>query len=228
MPRIHFFDGDKGGVGKSFCCRTLIQYFLDRNLPFVPVEADRYNPDVLNRYLTLGFQYAIFSDDEKQTSADELIEYAQEKPVIISLPSQVGKLLNLWLEDALEAAASHNIEFVRWFVTSGSYESVALFNESLKELGGSVNYVLVKNNGVGEDWSELEEFKGLKTLMVKHKVKTIEFPKLPFKERNLLDKNNLTFGESRNSALIKTVSRTRVEKFLAEAYSAFESTGLLP
>ena len=72
MPRIHFFDGDKGGVGKSFCCRTLIQYFLDRNLPFVPVEADRYNPDVLNRYLTLGFQYAIFSDDEKQTSADEL------------------------------------------------------------------------------------------------------------------------------------------------------------
>lgn len=228
MPRIHFFDGDKGGVGKSFCCRTLIQYFLDNNLPFIPVEADRYNPDVASRYPDLGFQFAIFSDDDRQTSADELLEYAQEKTVIISLPSQVGQPLNRWLEDALEAAVPFKIEFIRWFVTSGSYESVDLFNESLKEHGANVNYVLVRNNGVGDDWSEIDEFKGLKALMIKHKVKVIDFPKMSFKERNLLDKNNLTLGEARNSPLMKTLSRTRIEKFLTEAYTAFDSTGLLP
>jgi hypothetical protein len=31
--RIHFADGNKGGVGKSFLARTLYQYCLDRKLP---------------------------------------------------------------------------------------------------------------------------------------------------------------------------------------------------
>jgi CO dehydrogenase nickel-insertion accessory protein CooC1 len=50
MACIHLVDGDKGGVGKSFVCSTLLQYFLDHNINFTPVEADRYNPDVANRY----------------------------------------------------------------------------------------------------------------------------------------------------------------------------------
>jgi CO dehydrogenase nickel-insertion accessory protein CooC1 len=50
MACIHLVDGDKGGVGKSFVCSTLIQYFIDHKIDFTPVEADRYNPDVANRY----------------------------------------------------------------------------------------------------------------------------------------------------------------------------------
>ena len=46
MATIHWGDGEKGGVGKSLVVRTLIQYHLDRNKPFVAVETDRSNPDV--------------------------------------------------------------------------------------------------------------------------------------------------------------------------------------
>lgn len=28
--RVHLFGGDKGGVGKTFVCRTCIQYYLDK------------------------------------------------------------------------------------------------------------------------------------------------------------------------------------------------------
>ena len=38
MPTIHFIDGEKGGVGKSFVARTMIQYGLDKNLPLAAVE----------------------------------------------------------------------------------------------------------------------------------------------------------------------------------------------
>ncbi len=31
MATIHLIDGEKGGVGKSFVARTMIQYCLDRN-----------------------------------------------------------------------------------------------------------------------------------------------------------------------------------------------------
>jgi hypothetical protein len=229
MPRVHFFDGDKGGVGKTFCCRTFIQYFLDKEIGFTPLEADRYNPDVATRYIDLPFEFAIFSDDERQTKADEIVEFAKVKPVIISLPSQVGKPLNLWLEDAIETAARHKIQFVRWFVSSGAYESLELLDVALKEHGRNMPFILVKNYGVGEEW-ETHQVDGLTELMSKLKVKEIDFPKLPMQERNLLDKNNLTLGAAKTSEIFKnlSVSRDRVDKFLRKAYKSFESTGLVP
>ena len=50
MPKIHFIDGEKGGVGKSLFARTMVQYCLDNNLPFRLVEADGSNPDVGDIY----------------------------------------------------------------------------------------------------------------------------------------------------------------------------------
>lgn len=229
VKRVHFCDGDKGGVGKSFVCRTLIQYFVDKGIGFTPLEADRYNPDVATRYIDLPFEFAIFSDDERQTKADEIVEFAKAKPVIISLPSQVGKPLNLWLDDAIDSARRHKIQFVRWFVSSGSYESLELFYVALKEHGDSMPFVLVQNQGVGEEW-DTSQVEGLPELMKKLKVKVIDFPKLPLQERNLLDKNNLTLGAARTSELFKnlSISRDRIEKFLKKAYNSFESTGLVP
>jgi hypothetical protein len=229
MPKVHFLDGDKGGVGKTFCCRTFVQYFIDKGIDFTPIEADRYNPDVATRYANLPFELAIFSDDERQTKADEIVEFAKVKPVIISLPSQVGKPLNRWLDDAIDTAAKHKIQFIRWFVSSGAYESLELFYVALKEHGANMPFVLVQNQGVGEEW-DTSQVDGLPELMTKLKVKTIDFPKLPFQERNLLDKNNLPLGEVRSSELFNnlSMSRDRVEKFLRKAYKSFESTGLVP
>ena len=50
MAVIHLVDGEKGGVGKSFVTRAMIQYGLDCELPFVAVETDRSNPDVNRVY----------------------------------------------------------------------------------------------------------------------------------------------------------------------------------
>ena len=98
MPTIHLIDGEKGGVGKSFVTRAMIQYGLDRNLPFVAVETDRSNPDVAAVYKDLC-KFAIFSEDEKQAdAADRIFEYAIERPVIVSLPSQVHRAMKAWIE----------------------------------------------------------------------------------------------------------------------------------
>lgn len=61
MATIHLVDGEKGGVGKSFVTRAMIQYGLDRDLPFVAVETDRSNPDVAGIYDDLC-KYAVFSE----------------------------------------------------------------------------------------------------------------------------------------------------------------------
>ncbi|MFE4105980.1 hypothetical protein [Almyronema epifaneia] len=225
MACIHLVDGDKGGVGKSFVCSTLIQYFIDHNLDFIPVEADRYNPDVANRYGDLAFQFAIFSDDERQTQADQLRDLAVKQPLIISLPSQVGQPLNSWLDMALFDAADEGVSFVRWFITSGTFESLNLFQIALERHGGNFPHVLVKNWGVSDDWSELASLADLNKLMKRHKVQVIDFPRLPWQESNLVQKKNWTFAQARAANDLPSMSRTKVKRFLKEAYTAFESTG---
>lgn len=230
---INLSDGDKGGVGKSTIVMTMIQYYLDNNRDFIPVEADRYNPDVANRYGNLNFKFATFSEDEQVTSGvdhenpDQIIDFASERDVIVSLPAQVGIPLNKWIDTALMACEENGASFVRWFVTSGTYESLNLFKIALKRHGGVMPFVLVKNWGMNDDWSEIETFDGLSALINKYDVKLIDFPKLAWREANLIQKHNWRFSEARVSKELHLMQRTRIKKFLKDAYSAFESTGLL-
>ena len=133
MPTIHLIDGEKGGVGKSFVTRAMIQYGENRNLPFVAVETDRSNPDVAAVYKDLCKE-AIFSEDEKQAdAADRLFEIAIDRPVIVSLPSQVHRAMKAWIErnQLLELSDEYGVKFCKWFVCNGEYDSVNLFISSL-------------------------------------------------------------------------------------------------
>ena len=232
--RIHFIDGEKGGVGKTFCCRLFLQYFLDKGLPFTPVEADRSNPDAARRYSQLNFKFAVFSEDDRKTRADELIEYAKVNPVVISLPSQVATSLNAWLDDALDVAKDNNIELVRWFVSSGKFETLNLFKESLKRHGGNMPYVLVKNYGVKHFWSGFKPEKGLKRevfdLIDKYQVKVIDLSELRDQENELIEEAKIPLGAVETSEAFagRSVSVSRVKKYLAGVYTTFESTGLFP
>ena len=133
MATIHLIDGEKGGVGKSFVARAMIQYALDRNLPFVAVETDRSNPDVAGVYNEIC-QYAVFTEDEKQANkADRIFEMAIEKPVIVSLPSQVHRAMKAWIDrnQLLKLGKDYGVDFCKWFICNGEYDSIKLFVASL-------------------------------------------------------------------------------------------------
>ena len=50
MRTVHFIGGEKGGVGKSWVARTMVQYFLDGGNPevdpSVPLLHLRFNPSI--------------------------------------------------------------------------------------------------------------------------------------------------------------------------------------
>ena len=43
MTTIHFVDGEKGGVGKSFFAKVLVEYFL-RDLDYATLPPNRRRP----------------------------------------------------------------------------------------------------------------------------------------------------------------------------------------
>ncbi len=226
MSVIHLIDGEKGGVGKSFIARTMIQYGLDRNLSFVAVETDRSNPDVSKVYKDLC-KFAIFSEDEKQADkADRIFEYAIEKPVIVSLPSQVERAVQNWIDrnELLKFADEHGVGFCKWFISNGEYDSLRLFQASLNHYGNQITHILVRNFGLCDEWSQVDEDESLQKLIKKYKFKVIDFPKLGHRERYLINQKQLRFDDATKSKDLTVLGRQRVVNFLKSAYSAFDST----
>ena len=86
MSTIHFIGGEKGGVGKSVVARLCAQYFIDRALPFLALDADGSHGALLRHYA----DYTHPVDLERSESVDEIITLATEtdRRVLVDLPSQ--------------------------------------------------------------------------------------------------------------------------------------------
>lgn len=137
MAKIHLVDGEKGGVGKSLVARTMIHYCLEQKIPFVPVETDRSNPDVAGVYEEIC-EYAVFTEDEKQADkADRIFEWAITKPVIVNLAAQSHRAVSSWIErnQLIELGSDEGVKFCKWFVSTGGYDSLNLFMQSVKSYG---------------------------------------------------------------------------------------------
>ncbi|HEY9772147.1 MAG TPA: mobilization protein [Coleofasciculaceae cyanobacterium] len=226
MAIIHLVDGEKGGVGKSFVTRAMIQYGLDRELSFVAIETDRSNPDV-NRVYKEQCQFAVFSEDEKQAGkADRIFEMAMEQPVIVSLPSQVNRAVTTWIENnqLLEIGQQYDVSFCKWFVTNGEYDSIRLFQASVDYYGEQMTHVLVRNFGLCDEWSQVDNDKSLQKLITGYGIKVIDFPKLGYQERYLINQKQLRFDDATRSSDLTVLGRQRVVNFLKTAFAAFDST----
>lgn len=228
MSVIHLIDGEKGGVGKSFVARTMIQYGLDRDLPFVAVETDRSNPDVAGVYQDIC-KFAVFSENEKQADkADRIFEMATSKPVIVSLPSQVNRSVKAWIErnKLFELSNEYGVSFCKWFVTNGEYDSIKLFLASLYSYENNMTHILVRNMGLCDEWSQVDEDSSLQKLITKYKVKVIDFPKLAHRERYVINKQQLRLDDARDYQELGILGKQRVVNFLKAAYASFDSAGV--
>ena len=228
MAVIHLIDGEKGGVGKSFIARTMIQYGLDRNLSFAAVETDRSNPDVSRVYKDIC-NFAIFSESEKQADdADRIFALALKKPVIVSLPSQVDRAVQTWINrnQLLEFGDEYGVSFCKWFITNGEYDSLRLFQASINHYENQITHILVRNFGLCDEWSQVDDDELLQKLIKKYQVKVIDFPKLGYGERYLINRHQLRFDDAIQCQDLTILGKQRVVNFLKGAYSAFDSTGV--
>jgi len=224
--------GDKGGVGKSFFARVLVEFCLAEKLQFILAECDRVNPDTARIYRnTVDVLFAYFSEDpRRRTKADALFKAAIDSSLVIcNLPAQVHQPMKEWfLEDDLyELAQEHNITFYHWYVTNGGYDSVKLFIKSLKELGPYMKHSLVRNYGLCDSWTHVDEDDEVQAAITEYDIPVIDLPKFPYAERNLIEEHQLTFTQALQHPKFDLVSRQRVYKFLQKSFAQIESTGIL-
>ena len=229
MADIHLFGGEKGGVGKSFVCRTAIDYHLDRKIDCVPFDSDRTNPDVLKIYRQkAGARGAIFSESPRHAdSANAIITTAvdDDRRVLVNLSgSSLTPLLN-WMNksafvDTVEQAGG---TFYSWFVCSGGVDSLRMFSESVKAFDDRVQHVFVKNFGMAEDWESFERDKPLQKLIKRREVTVVDFPAfIGNYHRNQVKQLGLSFIEAGEREDFKSVGRQRAKSFLTAAFAQFD------
>ena len=156
MSKIHFVGGEKGGVGKSVVARLLVQWAIDKQLPFQAVDADASHGALLRHYpaFTKGVDLA------RVDSADEIITLAldADRRVIVDLPSQSDRLLGAWLAEAgiLDLAKESNVDVVFWHVMDDGRDSINTLARLVERYGAKARVVIVENLGRGKEFSLLD------------------------------------------------------------------------
>ena len=233
MTAIHWVGGEKGGVGKSFVCRSAIEYFLKRDLDFIVFDTDRSNPDVLKLYReTAGCRPAILSEAEKyEVAAGTIYNAALEEklPVLVNLGAASFRSLKTWIEKnyVLRSAKLNDIAFYNWFVSNGGSDSLRQFGETLDYFGDSVQHVFVKNYGMTDDWSALEKNKALMKRIQEEDVIVIDFPRfVGNRDRNLIKDLGLTFAAAQQHEAFDTLAQQRIKFYLDDVFDEFERAGV--
>jgi|GEM_PF-276225 hypothetical protein len=225
---IHIIDGEKGGAGKSFFSRAFIEYCASIKYKLAIVDADISNQDIAKTYP--GVELAFFSDDDKQAKeADKIFDMAFKRSVVVNLPAQVYLKVTNWItnNNLTELGKENSIYFVKWFVCTGGVDSVNFFIKSLDDLGESIPHVFVKNLGLCDDWEYVDNMPEFIAAKKKYQFVTMNFPKFPFWERNMIDRLEITFSDALSHPKLKVISKQRVKNFLKEVYTAFVETELV-
>ena len=225
---IHIIDGEKGGCGKSFFCRTFIEYCNSIAYDVAIVDADTSNKDIAKIYPSV--EVAFFSDDEKLASeADKIFDLAFEKSVLVNLPAQVYSNVTNWIRrnDLVNLGKDNSIKFIKWFVCTGGVDSVNFFLESLNDLGDDIIHVFVRNQGLCDDWQYIDEMPSFQLALDDYNFVIMDFPKFPFWERNVIDRLEINFSMAIAHPELKVVPKQRVKNFLKLAYASLAATELI-
>lgn len=228
--KIHLIGGEKGGVGKSMVSRLLAQYFIDRQLPFVGFDTDRSHGALLRFYA----DYASPALIDRYEALDQIIEAAVAEPgrrVLVDLAAQTDEPLVKWMDESgvLEMAAEAGFTLTYWHVMDAGRDSVDLLKRLLDRFGDRLNYVLVRNQLRGDDFSLLEQ-SGQQARAVALGAQVVNLKHLQDAVVHKIDARDSSFwaaasGTATQGPVLGMMERQRLKMWQQHAYAGLEKAG---
>ena len=234
MASINFIGGEKGGVGKSVASRVLAQYFIDKGRPFVGFDTDRSHTSFTRFYADYASPIIVDSYE----GLDRVAAVFEEPPiegkpgnVIVDLAAQTAAPLARWIResDLIPLMAEMGVTVNFWHLADSGQDSVDLLDRLVNTYGPGPNYIVVKNQGRGTDFSLLDESAALKkTFALGGRVVALA----PLHEASMrkIDRQNASFWaalQSREGAdALGMLERQRVKTWLKTTYDMLDSLPL--
>jgi hypothetical protein len=233
MSKIHFIGGEKGGVGKSVVARVLVQWAIDKQLPFAAVDADESHGALLRHYPT--FTRAV--DLARPESADEIVSLAldADQRVIVDLPAQSDRMLAAWLGEsgALDLLGESHVEVAFWHVMDDGKDSIATLGHLLDRRGAKPRHdartVVVENLGRGKEFS-LFDRSPVRAAANEAGALTIQLPELQAAAMRKVDRSDGSFWAAVNNPdfapdLFTRMDRQRIKAWMIACYDQLARLG---
>ena len=234
MSSLNFIGGEKGGVGKSVMARVLAQYFIDKDLPFTGFDTDRSHTSFTRFYA--GFASPVIVDtyeglDLIVGSFEEPPVLGKPKNVIVDLAAQTAAPLARWIKDSdvLSVLGEMGVTVNFWHLADAGKDSVDLLDRLINTFGPGPNYFVVKNQGRGSDFSQLDDSAALrKALALGAQVVTLG--QLHEASMRKIDRQNASFWSAINNRegpdSLGILERQRVKTWLKSTYSTLDGLPL--
>lgn len=94
--------------------------------------------------------------------------------------------------------------------------------QSLERFENKIKHIFVRNYGLCDDWKHVDGRKNLQDLIKAHKVAVINFPKFSYRERDILDANQINFSAARDYGELGVLGKQRLHNFLKKASEEIE------
>jgi hypothetical protein len=233
MSNIHFIGGEKGGVGKSLVARTLAQYMIDRQLPFLGFDTDRSHGALMRFYS--GYASPVLVD--RYEALDAIVEATADQPdrrVLVDLAAQTHEPLVKWMDDSgvLNLVDEMGSAVYYWHVMDTGKDSVDLLKRLIDRFGPGLKYVLVRNQVRGNDFSVLED-SGEQQRALSMGAKVVSVRKLHDSVINKVDAASSSFWAAANgtdkqpgAANLGLMERQRLKMWLRDMYREFDDVGI--
>jgi hypothetical protein len=228
--KIHLVGGEKGGVGKSMLSRLLAQYFIDHELSFVGFDTDRSHGSLMRFYA----EHAAPALVDRYEALDRIMEAAVEQPgrrVLVDLAAQTHEPLVRWMDESgvLDMADVSSVAVHYWHVMDNGRDSVDLLKRLLDRFGQRLNYVVVRNQLRGEDFSTLDRSGELDRALGLG-AQVMDLKRLHDAVVQKIDSRNASFWAARhNTALdgpgLGLMERQRLRLWLNHAYEGIARVG---
>jgi hypothetical protein len=234
MPSLNFIGGEKGGVGKSVTARVLAQYFIDKRQPFTGFDTDRSHTSFARFYADFASPVVVDSYEglDRVAGVFEEVPASGKRPnVIVDLAAQTAAPLSRWIRDSdlLSLLASMGVTVNFWHMADAGQDSVDLLDRLVNTFGPGPNYIVVKNEGRGSDFSQLERSPALqKALALGGRV--VSLGQLHEASMRKIDRSDASFWSAIHTTsgpdALGLLERQRVKTWLRNTYATFDALPL--
>lgn len=233
MSSLNFIGGEKGGVGKSVVARLLAQYFIDHQCAFTGFDTDRSHTTFTRFYRDYAAPVLVDRFESLDAVVQALVDTEGGTPprVIVDLAAQTALPVSRWIQESelFEVLAEMGITVNFWHVADAGKDSVDLLDRLIDTYGDGPNYVVVKNEGRGSDFSQLERSEALQKALQKG-AQVISLGQLHESSMRKIDRQDASFWAAVNQNTgpdaLGLLERQRVKSWLKKSYETFRSLSL--
>lgn len=224
-----FVHGDKGGVGKSFTSKILLDILYEPDNDYLALlDCDSRNPDVSvvyeNKVPTGKFD---LSTGDGWASMVDWIQNIDRDIIVASLPAQVGKAADEFGGIFSEAMQSIGVSLnIVWMLDPGR-DSVILLENCFRQEWPYNKFFVVRNTFLGREFDIWNSSSAKKRYFELPYAEDMWIPPLDTGIRDALVHRNLTFTEGHekdgSETGLNAFNQIRLKNFLNQSRSNLSS-----